>query len=277
MLTNPPNSQPPIDPDDHSAALLAAVFSKVSQSISGPNRLALNPADLADETQSFIDIDSLDPDFWSADIGDPYDFGPQLDPMLSSLPTDVLTSGEFNLDALPDATSGDFYRSSNGRLVFSRGVGEAPDNKANANLPIYQARARFMTQAYQFVKANFDVKGSGQHRDHDAPVTANRSANSDHYSDGAFDVTASSTAEAQRVLAWASTQPWVSFAQIYPGTTLVHVSANIGAFGPSATGATLPSRPGVPTQTKTPTPTAAPAIDTSSVRPVANPGARGPQ
>lgn len=268
MLTNP---TPPIDPSDHSAALLAAVFSKVSQSISGPNRLALDPATLADETQAFIDIDSLDPDFWSPDVGDPYDFGPQLDPMLASLPNVPLTSAEFNLDALPDATSGDFYRSSNGRLVFSRGVGEAPDNKANANLPIYQARARFMTQAYAFVKSNFDVKGSGQHRDHNAPVTANRSANSDHYSDGAFDVTASSAAEAQRVLAWASTQPWVSFAQIYPGSTLVHISANIGAFGPSAT---LPSRPGVPAQQKPPT---TPAIDTTTVRPVTTPGARGPQ
>lgn len=275
MLVNPPSTALPVeDSSVNAGALLAAVFSKVSQTISGPNPLTLDPLALEEEAQRFVDIGSLDPDFWSPDAGDAYNFGPQLDPMLSSLPPTVLTSAEFDLDALPQAGSGEFYQTSNGRLVFSRGVGEAPDNKANTNNPAYQARARFVTQAYNYVLSNFNTEAAGQHRDHDAPVTGQRSANSDHYSSGAFDVRAANTAEAQRILVWASTQPWVSFAQIYSDGTLIHISANVAVFGGgigSGAPATLPGRPGVPAQSK------APAIDTTLARPVTNPGTSGPQ
>jgi hypothetical protein len=267
------------EPGDYAGAMLAAVFSKVSQTISGPNRLVFDPDQQA---QELVDIESLDPDYWATDdLGDPYDFGPFMDGMLAGLPPTQLTDPNFNLDSLPAPGQGQFYKTPKGLLRYSIGVGEAPDNKANTNHPAFQARAHFMAKAYDFVQQNFDATPAGQHRAHDAPVTAQRSSNSDHYSGGAFDVRASNPQEAQRILTWASQQPWISFAQVYPDGHLVHISANIAAF-PAGVGmpnivptkAPLPGTSGI-LPGSSPQPSPAPA--SRPPKPVIHAGTGGPQ
>lgn len=226
----PTPSQAPPTPTGPSpaAALLDAVFRKVSETISGEDRNELPPLGETDLQASALapDTQAVDPDYHPLS-GDDFDFDAE---NFTSLP-DYTPSIPFDPSQVESLSGGKFY-TSKGKLVFSRGVGEAPSNKANRSHPAYQARSAFVADAYNFVLSNFDARGAGQHRDHGSPVTGQRSANSDHYSGGAFDVRASSRAEAERILAWATKQPWVSFAQVYSGRddTLVHISAFIGHF-----------------------------------------------
>lgn len=244
--------------------LLRSVFQQVSNQIAGDDRYPLEPlSDIASEleVEPYLPSDqAVDPDFlWPTD--DAEDFTIPVD-VTGSVPTGTPPSSFFDPSNLPEPTQGRILKNSKGYLVYTTGIGEAPDNKANTNLPAYRRRADFMSEMYAWTQENFDVSGAGQHRDHDAEVTANRSANSDHYSDGAFDVRANSPQEALRVLAWASTQPWVSFAQVYPDGSLIHISANIAHF----------TEGGMPTPTQPPTtepaPTPAPPVSPAAPPPI---------
>ena len=70
---------------------------------------------------------------------------------------------------------------------------------------------------------------AGQYRDLTAEVTADRSANSDHYSGGALDISGSNS---QMLAAeqWLKAQPYYSFSNFHPGDHL-HVSLDIDYFG----------------------------------------------
>ncbi len=224
------SSPPPTD----FGGLLAAVFQRVSDTIAGPDRHLLDPLVVAeDETETFLPTgpEAVDPDLIPSDEGEEF-----LPDPVTDLPETSPVSPAFDPATLPAPSEGSFTRTQSGMIRFTRGVGEAPDNKVNRSLPAYQTRADFITAVAAFIADNFDVVSAGQWRAPDAEVTANRSANSDHYSGGAFDVRAGSLAEAQRILVWASQQSWVSFAQIYPDGSLIHISANIAVF----TGEALP-------------------------------------
>ena len=208
--------------------LLAAVFQRVSDTIAGSDRHLLDPLVSADEeAEALIPTgqEAVDPDLIPTDEGEEF-----LPDPVTDLPGTSPASPAFDPSILPTPSEGKFVRTEKGYIRFTRGVGEAPDNKANRSVSAYQTRAEFITAVATFIDQNFDVIPAGQWRGLDAEVTANRSANSDHYSGGAFDVRAGSRAEAQRILVWASQQPWVSFAQIYPDGTLLHISANIAVF-----------------------------------------------
>lgn len=208
--------------------LLKAVFQRLSDTLAGPDRHLLDPlvAD-EDETETFLPTgpEAVDPDLIPSDEGEEFLPEPATD-----LPGASPSTPAFDPASLPTPSEGVFEQHKSGMIRFTRGVGEAPDNKANRSHFAYQARADFITGAAAFVAENFDVNPAGQWRAFDAEVTANRSANSDHYSGGAFDVRAGSVQEAQRILVWASQQPWVAFAQIYPDGSLIHISANIALF-----------------------------------------------
>lgn len=208
--------------------LLAAVFQRVSDTIAGPDRHLLDPLVVAeDETETFLPTgpEAVDPDLIPSDEGEEF-----LPDPVTDLPETSPASPAFDPATLPAPSEGKFVRTQSGLIRFTRGVGEAPDNKANRSLSPYQTRADFITAVATFIEQNFDVVPAGQWRAPDAEVTANRSVNSDHYSGGAFDVRAGSLTEARRILVWASQQPWVSFAQIYPDGSLIHISANIAVF-----------------------------------------------
>ncbi|MFQ5524439.1 MAG: hypothetical protein ACE5F5_12850, partial [Acidimicrobiia bacterium] len=216
---------------DPLSPLLAAVFQRVSDAIAGPDRFSLPPLEAAEaEAASLLPEDgkdAVDPDLIPPGPGDP--FTPEV---TADLPGPAPTPA-FDPSALPQAEEGEFVNV-DGMIRFTRNVGEAPDNKANRDHPAYKARAEFVSQVRQYVLETFNVSDAGQFRSLDAEVTANRSTNSDHYSGGAFDVRASSPQEAQEILVWASQQPWVAFAQVYPNDTLIHISANIALFGGQA-------------------------------------------
>ena len=215
--------------------LLNAVFQRLSDTIAGPDRFALDPLVVAeDEVRSFLPTgpEATDSDLIPSDEGTEFIPDPVTD-----LPSASPATAAFDPATLPAPSEGKFTRAEDGRVIFTRGVGEAPNNKANRFLAPYETRAEFVSGAAAFVNQNFDVTPAGQWRALDANLTASRSVNSDHYSGGAFDVRAGSPAEAQRILVWASQQPWVSFAQVYPDGSLIHISANIAGF---AGGAEIP-------------------------------------
>lgn len=230
--------------------LLRATFQQISNSLAGADAAFLPPMGAGDvEAQGLVP--SVDPD--TLDLTDTEEFTPDMPQNLpeNQFSVDTIQGEPFDFASLPQAQGGKFLQKG-GKLIFTTGVGEAPNNKSNRNNPVYERRAEFVSEALNFVTSNFDAASAGQYRDMNAEVTANRSHNSDHYSGGAFDVRTGSREEAQRVLAWASQQPWVSFAQIYEGGTLVHISANVAAFGggnstsiapPPTPSAPPPSRP----------------------------------
>jgi len=265
------SDRPRTDPRTrHLPNLLAATFQQLSNSIAGGDGDRLPPLGTTDlEAEQFTPPgpEAVDPDA-AFNESDAEEFTPEFTPQ--NLPDTTGLTSTFDFDTLPDASDGRFLRTNSGLLRFTRGVGEAPDNKANANHPAYRARAEFVSTALDFVTSNFDATSAGQHRSHDAPVTANRSANSDHFSGGAFDVRASSPQEAQQILLWASQQPWVSFAQLYPDGTLIHISANIAMFGGDAGVASL-TRQTPPSLTPEPEPESEPAV-----APIRPPGQSGP-
>lgn len=122
--------------------------------------------------------------------------------------------------------SGGSVSSSGDRIKFSRGVGEAPNNRGNRDHPTYQARAAFMEDMNRTILSNFSVSPLGQWRDLSVSGGGQRSSNSDHYSGGALDFSGSQS-ELNRLFSWLQTQPWVSFAQVYtsgPAAGTLHVS-----------------------------------------------------
>lgn len=232
-------------PSTNFADLLSSVLQQVSRGLAGPNFSPLPPLGATDaEAEQFIPEGprSLDPD--EQDLGeDTEEFTPEFEFDLPEAvdvpgqapgaPGEVEERTPFDVSDLSMGGDGNFVRTSKGLIRFTRGVGEAPSNKANWQDPAYVARADFMAGVLDFALEAFDAASAGHYRDHNAEVTPNRSSNSDHYSGGAIDLRASTVEEAHRILAWASQQPWVSFAQVYPDSTLVHISANIAAFGGS--------------------------------------------
>lgn len=225
--------------------LLTAVFDRISTALAGGERVL--PPDMRAEEQAREMLPDGPrfqlPDFDEPEVvlGDGDPFLPEIADVALPQAPDVQPTRQETALAFAPVGDGRFVRFDDGMVRFTRGVGEAPGNKTNRNDPLYQERARFVTEMYRYALRNFDAVGLGQHRHVDAEVTGARSSNSDHYSGGAFDVRASSPEEAQRILAWASRQPWVSFAQVYPDGTLVHISAYIGYFAESATA--LPKQP----------------------------------
>lgn len=260
-VTSQPSGSPPAP---SAADLLAAVFSKVSRTIAGDDPYSLPPLGTTDlQAEGFLPTgpQSIDPDFLPANLGDPFTPESGFFASIPDLDTASIGAEFFDPASLPDPQQGNFYKTSSGLLRYSIGVGEAPDNKANASHPVYQARAEFVSRVRQMVLGEFNVTDAGQHRDHNAPLTPGRSRNSDHYSGGAFDVRAPNIAEAQRLLSWASSQPWVSFAQMYPPDSrgiLVHISANVGVFA----GGEMPEIATTSSLQPKPQPTTAPSTGT---------------
>lgn len=106
-----------------------------------------------------------------------------------------------------------------------RGTGEAPNNRAHAGDTEgpYRERAEFVSAFAKNVLSEFNVQSLGQWRDLDAEVTADRSANSDHYSGGALDFTGTRQ-EMERLKSWLEKNPRVSFVRIHGTPPHVHVS-----------------------------------------------------
>lgn len=106
--------------------------------------------------------------------------------------------------------------------------GEAPNNKAHAaearrGEGVYGARAQRVSSLIPQIESQFDVRFGGQWRDINADVTADRSANSDHYSGGALDFFGSD-AEMKRLADWLGNRSDVSFVKIHGSPPHVHVS-----------------------------------------------------
>lgn len=106
--------------------------------------------------------------------------------------------------------------------------GQAPANQANAAAARrgegeYGARARRVASLKDELMGMFDVNFMGQWRDLDAKVTADRSANSDHYSGGALDFSGTE-AEMQNMKTYLEARSDVSFVKIHGNPRHVHVS-----------------------------------------------------
>lgn len=108
--------------------------------------------------------------------------------------------------------------------------GEAANNIANRDHPLYQERAQFVSQHKGQVMDRFGLKDWGQWRDVDAEVNGNRSSNSDHYSGGANDFYGSMDAM-QAAATHLQNQPYVSFVRIHEPGPHLHVSYMLGAGG----------------------------------------------
>lgn len=111
-------------------------------------------------------------------------------------------------------------------------AGEAPNNYANRNNPLYKARTEFTIAVDDQIEDMFDVQGaSGHYRAPDPSHAApgGPSANSDHYSAGAVDYFGS-TEELTRLRNWLVEQPWVSFVRWQSESHYdhVHVSVDLG-------------------------------------------------
>lgn len=117
---------------------------------------------------------------------------------------------------------------------FSTAKGtEAPSNQtyagaARAGTGVYGQRAQYVAQAIPQIASMFNLTSGGQWRDLNAKVTADRSANSDHYSGGAGDFFGS-VANMNAGLAWAKNQPGVSFAKVHGSPPHLHISWRLGS------------------------------------------------
>lgn len=92
---------------------------------------------------------------------------------------------------------------------------EAPNNRANAadaraGAGVYGRRAAYAKQVGAQLEQMFGVRVTGQWRDLSAKVEGGRSANSDHYSGGALDLSGSK-AQMKAVAEYLQTLPTVSF------------------------------------------------------------------
>lgn len=182
--------------------LLLSVFDRLSDRLAGGSRIS--PEDLAPENmdpgegeipedmlKEIFQLDFLNPDVFN-----------QIDPEN----IDLELIGKLSAASGPgkEGKGLDWFRS-----------GEAPNNYANRNNPLYKARAEFAKAIAPQIEEMFGVSAQGSAGHLRAPSSGDaapggRSANSDHYAGGAIDFFG--TQEERIALRnWAIQQPWVSF------------------------------------------------------------------
>lgn len=206
--------------------LYLAILDRLSHAVAGGRRRdprAINP------NGGFLDdpFEGILPDQYRDQIQQTYDwFDPSVfaraaasdDPAsaLSNLGISFETGGPG-----VDGDGGDWFR-----------TGEAPNNFANRNNPLYVARKEFAVAMDERIEQMFDVQGSaGYYRPPDPSHAApgGPSANSDHYSAGAVDYFGSPE-ELQRLRDWLVQQPFVAFVRWQSESHFdhVHVSYDLG-------------------------------------------------
>ena len=231
----------PVDPRSPTA-LYQAVLDRLSNMIAGGQRIdprLINPnGGLLDDP-----LEGLVPEQYAEEIGR-YDwFDPAVFAKAAAADDPLAALSGFGL-SFPtggpgrDGEGGDWFRS-----------GEAPNNFANRNNPLYVARREFAVWIDQHIRQQFNVTGTAGHLRQPHPSDADpggRSPNSDHYSGGATDYFGDK-AELQRLRDWLVQQPFVSFVRWQSESHFdhVHVSYDLGWvaqnwFGRSDPQVTLP-------------------------------------
>ena len=201
--------------------LLTQVFDTLSQQLAGGQRIG--PSDLlpgADDPLEGSIPDDFLPGVQTFDWFDPTVWA-------GARPDDIT---QVDLNAIPvptgvgEAGTGlDWFRS-----------GEAPNNYANRNNPLYVSRKNFVVALAPRLEDMFDVsvEGSAGHlRQPQASDAApgGRSPNSDHYSAGALDVYGTPE-NLTRLREWLVEQPFVAFVRYKSEShqTHLHVSIDLG-------------------------------------------------
>ncbi len=112
--------------------------------------------------------------------------------------------------------------------------GEAPNNYANRNNPLYQSRKAFIVALAPKLEDMFDVSAEGSAGYMRQPAASDaepggRSSNSDHYSGGALDIYGD-TENLTRLRNWLVEQPFTAFVRYKSEShqTHLHVSFDVG-------------------------------------------------
>jgi len=197
--------------------LLLAQFNAVSNAIAGGQRIDVN--EVLPTGERWNPLEGMLPDEVT--------FPDQFDPATFAM-ADPNRPDSFNLANIPAAGTG-AGREGKGLDWFR--AGQAPDNYANRNNPLYRARADFVSKhvAPTIAEAfpGMTVTGQGYYRPPGGG--GGQAKNSDHQSAGALDVFGTPE-EMAALREWAVTQPWVSFVRCNSEHHYdhVHLSVDIG-------------------------------------------------
>lgn len=209
--------QPPLN---RPGSLLTAIYDQLSHRIAGGTRPDLNlvnpvtgePIDT--ETEGFLP-EEIERELPTADEW--------FDPVLFRDPD------KFDVSTVPKSASSGAGREGDGLDWFRSG--QAPNNYANRNHPLYQSRAEFVAKhvapTIQELFPGMTIQGQNYYRPPGGG--GGQAKNSDHQAAGALDVFG--TAEQMTALRnWAVNQPWVSFVRYNSPYHYdhVHMSVDLG-------------------------------------------------
>lgn len=241
-------------------ALLTALYDRLSHRIAGGQRTQAGVFGMETVDEGFL------PDEYRTELPDDDWFDPT-----QWANADPNNMAGFDLSNIP---SGGPVREGKGMDFFR--AGEAPNNHANRNNPLYQKRRDFAVAINSKIREMFGVSdhgSAGYYRPYDPAHAApgGPSGNSDHYSAGAADYFGSSE-ELTRLRNWLINQPFVSFVRWQSESHYdhLHVSYDLGwvaqnfggqmpAFAEEPTAQAAPDAPDLPTP---------PPSDDLAIRPV---------
>jgi hypothetical protein len=198
--------------------LLTQMFSALSDRIAGGQR-----SDARDLLPEVLDPDEgTIPEEFLADVTEVEYFDPT-----TATPADVAA---FDINSVKPGTGAG--KEGKGLDWFRKG--EAPNNYANKDNPLYRARREFAMAIAPQLEELFGVSAQGSAGHMRKPSSGDaaaggRSANSDHYSGGALDLFGTKE-EMVALRNWAIEQPWVSFVRCQSEShhDHVHLSIDLG-------------------------------------------------